>query len=217
MERKQGSRTKSRDEIEKFTIIYEGHLGGCAIEGDGATYYPKMWSHMVNKFNIKSVIDVGCGVGHSADYFLDDLKCEVLGVEGAEGAVEKSLIPREMLVLHDYERNGAFVPEKAYDLAWTCEFVEHVEESAMPNFIETMKKCKYVAMTFAGPGQGGHHHVNEKPAEYWIQHLENAGFKYEPEITNELREIAKQDMEKYSPYYQSHFISRGLFFTNTKL
>ncbi len=110
--------------------------------------------------------------------------------------------------------------DNTYNVPFTvhnCEFVEHVSAEAMPNFIETMKKCKYVAMTFAGPGQGGHHHVNEQPAEYWIQHLENAGFKYEPEITEELRKVAQEDMDKYSPFYQSHFISRGLFFTNTKL
>ena len=77
--------------------------------------------------------------------------------------------------------------------------------------------CKYLAMTFAGKEQGGHHHVNENTKEYWIQEITNIGFRFESETTKELVELAKQDMEVHSPFYESHFIKRGLFFTNEKL
>ena len=49
--------------------LEEGHLGGCAIEGDVATHYPIMWSYLIDFFKIKSVIDVGCGFGYSLDFF----------------------------------------------------------------------------------------------------------------------------------------------------
>jgi len=212
MERKQGSLTE-QVKTETLDVVYQDHLGGCALGGDGATYYPQMWSYMVKEYHIKSVIDIGCGKAFSADYF-KHLGATVRGVEGCREAVEKSFLEPEEIVLHDYENDGPYIPKEVFDLAWSCEFVEHVEESHMKNFFETFKRCRFLALTFAIPGQGGHHHVNEQFGEYWISHLAKEGFVLEEEKTHQLREIAKRDREKYSPFYESHFIQRGLLFTN---
>jgi cyclopropane fatty-acyl-phospholipid synthase-like methyltransferase len=214
MERKQGSKL-SPSESSNHILVYEGHLGGCCLVGDGATYYPRMWDHMIAKYNLKTMVDIGCGGGFALDYFRD-LGVEVRGVEGATEAIEKNLVPRELLVRHDYEKDGPYIPEREFDLAWTCEFVEHVEAKCMNNFLETFKKSKIVAMTYAVPGQGGHHHVNEQHEPYWINAIESAGFVYDPADTAELREVAKLDMSKYSPCYTSHFIERGLIFKRTQ-
>jgi hypothetical protein len=40
------------------------------------------------------------------------------------------------------------------------------------------------------------------------------GFVLDMGGTEELRELAKQDGQKYSPLYLSHFIRRGLLFVN---
>jgi len=209
MERPQGSKTHDKDEYHD--LVYEGHLGGCSLTGDGATYYPMMWKRLIEKYDIKSMIDVGCGRGFSADYF-KDLGVKVLGVEGCTGAIEKSFLPPEMIVKHDYEKDGPYIPEEEFDLCWSCEFVEHVDAGSAPNFLATFQKAKYVAITFAYPGQGGHHHVNEQHAPYWIDALHKVGFNYLHEDTEELRVHARKDGAKYSPYYESHFISKGLFF-----
>ena len=209
MERKQGSRTHEQE--ENHVLVNEGHLGGCSMTGDGATYYPVMWKYMVDKYNIKSVIDVGCGRGFSADFF-KDIGPEVLGVEGAQGAIDQSFLPRDLIVKHDYENDGPYVPEKEFDLCWSCEFVEHVEARHAANFLETYKKAKYLAITYAAPGQGGHHHVNEQYEPYWLAMMSQAGFEYLPDDTEILRSYARQDCAKYSPFYESHFIKRGLFF-----
>ena len=175
--RKQGSRTEKEQE-EQFDVVHEGHLGGCALLGDGATYYPTMWQFMVDKLNIKSMIDVGCGAGYAVDYF-KDVGVKAHGVEGCREAIERGLLSPDEVTHHDYENNGPFVPNQEYDLVWSCEFVEHVEERAMYNFFATFKKGKYLAITYAYPGQGGHHHVNEQHANYWIEHLANIGFMYD--------------------------------------
>tara|TARA_Y100000592_G_C5459964_1_gene313463 strand:- start:638 stop:1279 length:642 start_codon:yes stop_codon:yes gene_type:complete len=208
------------DNIRKLTHdrerpdIMEGHLGGCAFGGDSGTYYPLMWKSLFEDLDIKSVIDVGCGRGFSGEYFLQ-LGCDVLGVEGAIEAVETSLIP-ENVVQHDYTK-GPFVPENEYDLCWSCEFVEHVEEQYRDNFIETFKSAKYVAITYAYPGQGGHHHVNENTEEYWIEHIEAAGFTFNEQLTEKFRKEVKKDIDRYEsipdqPYYIPHFYYRGLIF-----
>jgi hypothetical protein len=60
----------------------------------------------------------------------------------------------------------------------------------MPNFLETFKHCKYVAMTHALPGQPGHHHVNCMNAEYWFGAMEAIGFSLMVEETNEMRKAS---------------------------
>ena len=213
-EREQGSRTKKKEQ-ENHIIVYDGHLGGCSLTGDGATYYPRMWTYLVEKFNLKSAIDIGCGAGHSTEYF-QHLGLSVHGVEGCKEAMENCLVDKNLIKLHDYENDGPYIPKRDYDLGWSCEFVEHVDISCMNNFFETFKKCKYLAITYACPGQGGHHHVNEQQEGFWVEHITKIGFAYDHNTTLELREVAKQDCEIHSPFYTSHFITRGLFFTRDK-
>jgi SAM-dependent methyltransferase len=194
----------------------EGHLGGWAPGGDGGTYYPIMWEYMVNRLNIKSVIDIGCGKGYSARFF-KSIGCEVMGVEGSPVAHAQSLIQDEC-VLHDYTLGKTTIDRK-FDLAWSCEFVEHVEAKYIDNFAPDFQKAKYLAMTFAGIGQGGHHHVNENTQQYWINTLSSYGFDFSESITNELRHKASEDATERSkipnvPFFIPHFIHRGLFFVN---
>ena len=75
-------------------------------------------------------------------------------------------------------------------------------------------------MTYAGPGQSGHHHVNCQPEDYWIKKMELNGFEYLIDDTKELREYAEKDRKERIkipnvPHFESHFIPRGLFFKNT--
>lgn len=133
-----------------------------------------------NKFDIKSMIDVGCGSGGMVQ-LAQELNMDALGVDG-DWSFERD-VPFE---LHDYE-NGPFIPDREFDLCYSCEFVEHVWEKYRQNFFDTFKSAKYLLITHAPPGQGGYHHVNEQPAEYWIDALEADGWEYDAETTREVR------------------------------
>jgi hypothetical protein len=218
--------------------IREGHLGGCSIGGDPATYYPIMWEYLIKKYDIKSTLDIGCGVGYASKFF-ESLNCEVLLVDGSVEAKKNSLIP-ECHIVHDYESGSVFDTNEiefggkvgkdiSVDLGWSCEFVEHVYEEFAQNFIDDFKVCKHLAITYAGPNQGGYHHVNLQPESYWIDLLEKNGFEYQKEETQILRDKCGEDFEfmKTDPSYEnivtpwdgtsmenytSHFYERGLFF-----
>lgn len=184
--------------------VLEGHLGGFYTTADPPSQCPKMWKYIIDKFDIKSVIDVGCGMGYGIVEFLKYCD-EVVGIDGSPYALENSPVT-DYIFQHDYTI-GELETEDKYDLCWCCEFVEHVEARYIDNFLSTFAFAKYVAMTHAVPGQGGHHHVNCQPKEYWIDHMARYGFEYDEEVTNELKEISKTEGD-YSP----HFLSTGLFF-----
>jgi SAM-dependent methyltransferase len=194
-------------------MVAEGHLGGFFSEGDGGTYYPAMWSHLVGKFSIQSVLDVGCGRGYSALFF-KSLGCSVKGVDGSAEASRTNLIGGDF-ILNDYTRKSA-IEGQSFDLVWSCEFVEHVEEKFMQNYIRDFRCGRFLAMTFAGPGQTGHHHVNCKPQEYWIEKMSGAGFRFLAEETAELKAKAMEDKAQRQSVsdlgFVFHFLERGLFF-----
>lgn len=201
--------------------IIEGHLGGCSEAGDPGTYYPLMWDYMVDKFNIKSVVDVGAGMGYSSKYF-KDLGCDIVAIDGSVEVYLKSLVQGDNY-LHDYQEGPFFAAnkfEQNFDLAWCCEFVEHVYEQYTQNFIEDFKRCKYVAMTHAVPGQNGHHHVNLQPADYWIYLMQENGFDFLEEETMAMRKIGIQDRDEagFANYPELfYFTNSGLFFINREL
>ena len=74
-------------------------------------------------------------------------------------------------------------------MSWCCEFVEHVEEKYVHNFMKTFNECSLVAMTHGVPGQPGHHHVNCQTPEYWIKHFKEYGFNYLEDYSISLRKL----------------------------
>lgn len=154
------------------------HLGGCILNdtvGDINTWCPSLWDNLLELTNAKSVIDVGCGVGYSLKYF-SDKGLSVFGVDGLQDVLQHSPV-RNQIVIHDYTKNP-YILDHVVDLAWSCEFVEHIEEQFMENFMKTFDGCRYVAMTHALPGQHGYHHVNCQFPEYWIKAFADRGFRY---------------------------------------
>lgn len=184
--------------------VIEGHLGGFYTTLDLASHCPKMFKYLVKSLKIKSVLDVGCGMGRQMQEFMKYCD-EVTGIDGSQYAIENSPV-KEHIFQHDYTV-GELETEDRYDLCWCCEFVEHVKEEYVDNFLSTFAFCKYVAMTHAVPGQGGHHHVNCQPKEYWIEKMKEYGFEYDEDFTNKLKEVAKTEGD-----YDPHFLSTGLFF-----
>lgn len=161
----------------------DNHLGGC--DGGAGTWLPDIWERMIVLYQIRSVIDIGCGMGRNTKWFLDH-GCEVLGVDGFPEYLKLAQIPIDRMLLHDYTL-GPYIPSGHYDLGWCSEFVEHVEEKFAPNFLATFARCKHVCLTYATPGQGGYHHVNENTLEYWVEKMESIGFTHDADYTRAMR------------------------------
>lgn len=142
-------------------------------------------------FNVESMLDIGCGQGcvvkEAITFGLD-----ALGIDGDPGDLHeeewKFTRSKDLpFLLHDYVTGPAPIEKESFDLAWSVEFLEHVEEQYMPHYMESFKKCKYVICTFAPPGKEGQHHVNCQPESYWIDKFQSYGFEYRSDYTYQLR------------------------------
>lgn len=161
------------------------HLGGSAPVGDPMTFHPDIWERLITKYGIESVLDIGCAAGVNARWF-HDKGLYVRGVEGYPEYIACTKLPNNILVEHDYT-TGPYVPERDFDMGLCTEFVEHVEAQYTHNFVATFKKCRFILMSFATPGQGGHHHVNEQHEPYWQEKMAEIGYNLDRDETDRMR------------------------------
>ena len=133
--------------------------------------YPVMWDWLTRVHGVTSVLDVGCGDGSAVQTFRD-LGMHAIGVDGVPGP--------GVDIVHDFTEGPMNVRVsglREFDLVWSCEFVEHVNEEHIPNFLETFKSAPLVMLTHAIPGQNGHHHVNCRTEDYWIGVMAGIGYR----------------------------------------
>lgn len=181
------------------------HLGGYCPGGDPATFFPELWTWLVRDFGVKSVIDVGSGEGHALDYF-SSLGAHVLGIEGTPQEHPSTL-------RHDYTLGPLAGVEQlafGFGLCWSCEFVEHVKEEFVPNFLSTFALADLVLMTHADPGQLGYHHVNCQPAAYWIERLASIDYELDQKLTATTRALAAANSNPWNHYVRSGLAFRRL-------
>jgi hypothetical protein len=146
------------------------------------------------EYNIKSIIDIGCGPGGMSQVCLDE-GIDWFGVDG-----DFTVIPKDNSLVHDFS-DGPPSIDRTFDCAWSVEFLEHVDEEYVDNFMKAFQLAdKMIIATAATPGTPGHHHVNCQPLEYWIDVFDNYGYEYSEEVTKTIKEISS--MKK--PFIKRH-------------
>ncbi len=179
------------------------HLGGNNVSLNRHTFAPEAWTHIIQKYNIGSVLDVGSGYGHHSKWFAEQ-GLRSYAIEGLQQNVNNAVYPTRRVDLTE----GSYTTE--VDMVNCIEVVEHIEEKYLDNLLTTLTCGKYIFMTHGIPGQRGHHHVNCQWQEYWIEHIEARGFNYAEEDSKEIRKLCtgtKQNNEN-----GKHINESGLFF-----
>jgi len=162
------------------------HLGGfTSLDLDGIS--TNLWNFMLGPIAIKSIVDIGCGLGHSTKYFMDR-KARVLCIEGSHDAVKNSLLPPEVIVEHDFTL-GAWWPDDTFDACWAVEFLEHIGRQYIRNYLPVFKKCAII-ITTSSPW-GGWHHVEIHNLWWWRARFATAGFIYSEELTSLFKQQAE--------------------------
>lgn len=158
---------------------------------------PAVFSWAVKEFKVSSMLDVGCGPAGMKD-LADKLNVTYTGVDG------DPTLKNPNIIYHDFTTGKIILPK--VDLCWSVEFVEHVYEQYMDNYIDAFKHAKHLIITFAPPGKKGRHHVNLQPESYWIKTLESNGFKYSQHHTKTIRNVTTMQRE--------FMRNTGLYFEN---
>jgi len=163
-------------------------LGGNVHGGDKNTWCPALWSALIREFNIKTMMDVGCGEGHAVKWFRD-AGVEACGFDGLSLNVQRSVT---QISHFDLTTGELVVP---VDLVWCCEVVEHIPELYLDNLLGTLASGRVIAMTHAIPHQLGHNHVNCQNREYWIERIVERGYQHNEDVSRHWRKVSRDGLD----------------------
>tara|TARA_B100001939_G_scaffold346771_2_gene366432 strand:- start:1369 stop:1938 length:570 start_codon:yes stop_codon:yes gene_type:complete len=165
-----------------------------------------LWA--AKELGVKTLIDVGCGPGGMVE-LANSLGIESFGIDG-DFTLDRGDIP---CLVHDYTLGPCeTLGEGKYDLAWSVEFLEHVEESYMANYMDSYQKCKYVICTHAPLGCLGIHHVNCQDEDYWVEKFKSFGFSYDRDLTYDMRSASTMNI--HMPFKKQFVKKTGKVFVN---
>lgn len=121
---------------------------------------------LLDAMPVRSVVDVGCGLGTWLAAFMERGVVDVDGYDGAYVDRSGLLIPRDRF--HAVDLTIRLPLARRYDLAVCLEVGEHLPDGAAPVLVESLVRASDVVLFSAAvPGQGGTHHVNEQWPAYW--------------------------------------------------
>ena len=160
--------------------------------------------YIIDRWDAKTLVDIGCGPGGQVELAVD-LGLDATGVDG-DFTLPRPKHP-ERFIIHDYTLGVApFELGRLFNFGWCVEVLEHIRPRFLSNIIETFIRCDHIIVTHAFPGQGGHHHVNEQPVEYWLELFAKNNFEFDSTATEELRTASTM----HNPYIKKS----GLLFHN---
>jgi SAM-dependent methyltransferase len=145
-----------------------GHYGGAILD-------LAVLDYLRQKFRIGTLVDVGCGLGRT----VREARARGIDAVGVEG--DPAVYDPGVMLRHDFTLGPLLLGRR--DLVWSVEFVEHVESRFENHILSTFQCADLVFFTHALPGQGGHHHVNEQPSEYWVNRMRHMGYAVDEEST----------------------------------
>lgn len=145
---------------------------------------------LMKYYRPQSVIDIGCGCGIYMKAFYDLGIEDVIGYDGSKHALEKGLLPEKMF-LHDLREH--LLVDRKYDLCLCIEVAEHINNEYSIQLVQTLANASdIVFFTAASPGQGGLHHVNERPYEFWEGIFHKFGFRMDEQTEAVRREMTEK-------------------------
>jgi SAM-dependent methyltransferase len=117
---------------------------------------------------VRSVVDVGCGVGTWAAKFLERGIQDVLGIDG--DYVNRSLLRIPESKFRPVDLSSPFDLGRRFDLAVSLEVAEHLPPERAESFVRDLTLlAPLVLFSAAIPGQGGTDHINERYLSYWVE------------------------------------------------
>jgi hypothetical protein len=123
---------------------------------------------LLDLIGMKSVCDVGCGVGEWLATFIENGVSDVLGLDGAY--VDKKILRIPASKFRTTDLNQPFSVDRTFDVVTTLEVAEHLHPDRAPGFVRDLTALSSIVIFAAAvPGQGGIGHINEQWPDYWVK------------------------------------------------
>lgn len=158
-------------------------------------------SYVKSGYNIETMLDIGCGIG-GMSAIAEQNEIEWNGIDKDQDLK----VSNKNFKLFDF-RSGKLNIYKEYDLIWSIEFLEHLEEKFLDNVMPLFELGQIIIISTPPPGTPGIHHVNCRDKEYWIEKFKEYGLIYSKKLTNEFKK--KSNMRK------NFFKKNGFVFLNS--
>jgi hypothetical protein len=126
-------------------------------------------------FNVRSVADFGAGQGAWLSAWQRLGVSDITALDGGYVDRDALLVPRESFVPADLCQKVRL--GRTFDLVQSLEVAEHLPPSAAEQFVDNLvAHSSVVLFSAAVHGQGGEHHVNERPYGYWRRLFSERGY-----------------------------------------
>jgi len=123
---------------------------------------------------VRSVVDFGCGHGAWLSVWAE-AGVSVAGVDGEY--VERKQLVIDPAGFHSADLGQPIDLGRQFDLVQSLEVAEHLPAMKAERFIDTLvTHGTCVLFSAAVPGQGGEHHINEQPLQYWRAIFRERGY-----------------------------------------
>jgi cyclopropane fatty-acyl-phospholipid synthase-like methyltransferase len=131
---------------------------------------------LLQQVKIGTLLDVGSGHGAWAAEWLAAGVKTVVAVDGDYVSADQLAIPADRFLAHDLSRPLKL--GKRFDLVQSLEVAEHIAAEHADTFVANLvSHGDVVLFSAAVPHQGGEHHVNEQPPEYWRERFASHGYE----------------------------------------
>jgi len=140
---------------------------------------------LVPLFNIKNVVDFGCGLGS----YLEGIV--LAGVEKVRGfdllfETTKEAIPEDIKKHISYGNAGKPIDCGKWDCVMSIEVAEHLAEEQADTFVDNLINAAERIIILTASNAGGKYHINRQLKPYWIKKFEDKGWKYSEDSVNKL-------------------------------
>ena len=130
---------------------------------------------LVREIAIGSLLDIGSGHGAWAAEWTSAGVADVVAVDGDYVNPDQLAIPRHRFLTHDLAT--PLKVGRRFDLVQSLEVAEHIAAEHADVFVENLvRHGDVILFSAAVPHQGGEHHVNEQPPQYWRERFKAHGY-----------------------------------------
>ena len=130
---------------------------------------------LLREMRIDSLLDVGAGHGAWAAEWLAAGVKTVLAIDGDYVRPDQLAVPEERFRAHDLATPLDL--KRRFDLVQSLEVAEHLPADKADLFVDNLvAHGDIILFSAAVPHQGGEHHVNEQPPDYWRRKFAGRGY-----------------------------------------